>query len=90
MTFADGRWSMHQVYVTGPDAGTDWSGTGDYSFTGGRMKFFWSHEPGAWTAARVKVTPDGLTMSAWEEGTPAADNLALDSVFFRRWERSAG
>ena len=42
----DGTWEAYQQYVIGPKAGTEWTGTGDYSFEGGRLTIYWSHEPG--------------------------------------------
>jgi TRAP-type C4-dicarboxylate transport system substrate-binding protein len=86
----DGTWSMHQVFAIGPDAGTEWNGTGDYAFEDGRMTFYWSHEPGAWTSFRVKIKKKELALSKWEDGTPTTDNLALDSVLFDRWKRQVG
>jgi TRAP-type C4-dicarboxylate transport system substrate-binding protein len=91
VTFADGTWTYHQDYVVGPKAGTSMDGTGDYSFTGGRLTWYWSHEPGQWTSAHVDVAPDGsLTFSEYEEGTPSAENLAMDEVWFAAWERQDG
>lgn len=59
VTMEKGRWTLEQVYATGPMKGQKDSGLGDYTIDGDRLEWFWSHEPGAWVKATFRVRPDG-------------------------------
>ena len=75
------------MYSTGPDAGTTWIGVGDYSLEGGRLTWYWSHEPGAWTEADVTVRDDGtLTFSQHADGEGPVF-VRMSRVHFNQWER---
>jgi TRAP-type C4-dicarboxylate transport system substrate-binding protein len=88
MTLADGDWELEQVYSTGPKKGTTYHGSGGYTITDNHVKFFWSHEPGAWTTVDVSVLADGsLEFTNITDGS--GDQFqALSEATFVHWKRT--
>ncbi len=85
LTLADGTWTEEQKYTSGPKTGTTFHGTGGYTLTGTRLKWFWGHEPGAWTEADVAVQEDGsIVFSSIHDGGDAQAQ-ALSEAFFTTW-----
>jgi hypothetical protein len=90
VTFADGTWQFEQTYAVGSKAGTTVQGTGGYTLTGNRLKWFWGHEPGAWTESDVTVAYDGsLDFVNVDDGGDAETQL-VSELFFAHWRPSVG
>jgi hypothetical protein len=88
LTLAHGTWSEEQSYTSGPKRGTTFHVTGGYTLDGNRLKWFWGHEPGAWTEVVVAVEPDGsLRFSDVHDGGDQ-QNQALSDSFFTTWTQA--
>jgi TRAP-type C4-dicarboxylate transport system substrate-binding protein len=87
MTFDDGTYAMDQVYSQGPNAGTTWHGTGGYTFDGKNFQIFYSHEPGAWTKAKVKIRKDGSLVFSKVDDGGGPEEQALSDAWYTIWPR---
>jgi TRAP-type C4-dicarboxylate transport system substrate-binding protein len=90
VTFVDGTWLMDQVYSQGPNAGTTWHGTGGYTFDGKDFQIFYSHEPGSWTKARVKIRKDGSLVFTKVDDGGGPEQQALSDAWYTTWPRQDG
>ena len=87
LSFADGTWTIDQVYATGSKAGTKYHATGGYTISGKHLQIFWGHEPGNWTKVDVTVRPDGSLSFAQIHDGNGPQAQAQSESWFTTWKR---